>query len=159
MRPANGRWRYFVMSSLIGWAHLQGDPWTSDSQRVFTVFVGSCKRAIIILVTQWQKCCQNGNFSISMNTTQYNAICSRHNTNSHATSDKNCIKMRTFPYQWTPYHSEVPYVGGIIQGAILWPMMENFLLPEDSGDWLQMRRRMRRLEWMEKVYKTGNTGR
>ena len=26
MRPANGRWRYIVMSSLIGWTHTQNDP-------------------------------------------------------------------------------------------------------------------------------------
>ena len=27
MRPANGRRRYIVTSSLIGWAHIQNDPW------------------------------------------------------------------------------------------------------------------------------------
>ena len=29
MRPANGRRRYIVTSSLIGWAHTQNDPWGS----------------------------------------------------------------------------------------------------------------------------------
>ena len=27
MRPANERWRYSVMPSLIGWVHTQNDPW------------------------------------------------------------------------------------------------------------------------------------
>ena len=33
MYPANGRWRYTVTSSLIGWAHTQNDPWT-DIQNI-----------------------------------------------------------------------------------------------------------------------------
>ena len=29
MGSANERWRYIVMSSLIGWAHTQNDPWVT----------------------------------------------------------------------------------------------------------------------------------
>ena len=31
MRPVNERWCYIVMSSLIGWAHTQNDPWVWEA--------------------------------------------------------------------------------------------------------------------------------
>ena len=35
MGSANGRWRYNVTSSLIGWAHAQNDLWTAADHTVF----------------------------------------------------------------------------------------------------------------------------
>ena len=42
MRPANGRWRYYVTLSLIGWAHTQNDPCSYMSSLTLDSRVSSC---------------------------------------------------------------------------------------------------------------------
>ena len=46
-RPANGRWRYIVTSSLIGWVHTQNEPWSID---FFMWDIFSCGQAALWMV-------------------------------------------------------------------------------------------------------------
>ena len=72
MCQANERWHYNVMTSLIGWAHSQNDPWTSNAELSYFLWcspeqaIGQTVELPVIwdtMISMWCYCFDELNFA------------------------------------------------------------------------------------------------